>query len=527
MVRILFTFPLVFILAACQATPMTTPAISLTEILHPSETPFPTSTATQAPTRTLVPTSTISPDVLEREASPLCENAFSALFEMTAMTAPFAVMKKITYDDVPAWEFSHQLPHLGNLSASEVQTVLCISESRTQTGTYTDGSAAFLLSWDVRAISWPEGKVIGRNSFTGALPPKTKILGSGAAEGTFPYKKFATWVFDQVDHPDFLYFNAAITTTVISPDGNIAAFGTSIASQIVDTAYQAKIFLFDPSDPQIISTLEGHQGMVTALAFSPDGKTLASSGFDLFVRFWDVATHGLIGQVSIADTPNSLMFSPDGTKLAVVSNLEVAFIDPLSMQITQPIQQAGGDSLAYSSDGSHVYINSQGSIKIIDPDASMVMLTFPEPFALVPTMSVSAEGSIISVTYESPETVDGFALSPDGAQIITYTVDRSVDSVGDVENIRLAAWDSKTGKYLSEIKFSGAFIRTIKFSPDGNLLAIGNDNEIWLWDTSNWQVEQKLAGHIGDIVDLIFTPDGRKIISAGSDGTLRVWSLEA
>jgi WD40 repeat protein len=420
---------------------------------------------------------------------------------------------------------------MGSLSARDVQTLFCISETRTQTGTYTDGSPAYQLFWDVRAVSWPGGKVIGRKSFTGSLPPKTKVFASGSAEGLSPYKEFAAWIFNEVDHPDFLYFNDAITSLAVSPEGNIVAFGTAIADQIVDKDYQAKIFLFNPSDLQtdlgtssFLDVLEGHQGMVTSLSFSPDGNILASSGYDLFIKFWDVSTGRLLGQTNTADTPNSLTFSPDGSKLAVASNLEMIIIDPISRQVSGSIQEAGGDRLAFSPDGSHVYVHP-GSIKIIDPTANRVTLSFPDPFALLPTMSVSEDGST-NVTYESPESVDGFALSPDGSQIVTYTMDRAIDIDSGEENVRLATWDAKTGKYMSEVRFSGDLIQAIKYSPDGGLLAIGNRNEIWIWDTAIWQVKEKHSGHRGEIVDLAFTPGGTKLLSASRDGTIRVWSLE-
>jgi WD40 repeat protein len=524
MAQVPFLFFLALTIVACQTAPTTLPAIPSTETLPPNEPSVLATTVTRAPTSTLLPTTTVFPEILKEEASPLCEKSFSALFVPGPLNAPFAVMRKMTYADAPAWEFSHQLPHMSNLAADDVQTVFCISESRTQTGTYADGSPAYQLLWDVRAISFPDGRVTGRNSFAGSLPPETKELGAG--EELFPYREFAAWVFDKVDHPNFLYFKDAFTTIVLSPDGKIGVFGTSIANQIVEKDYQAKIFLFNLSDLEIISALEGHQGTVTSLAFSPDGKILASSGFDLFVKFWDVGTRRLIGQISIADTPNFLMFSPDGRKLAVASNLEVTLIDPFSMKIEQPIQAAGGDRLAFSPDNSYVYVKSSGTIKIIDLNANIVTLTFPDPFTLVPTVEVAADGSIIGVTYETPEAVDGFVISPDGAQIITYTIDRSLDGATSAKNVRLATWDSKTGKYQSEIKFSGDQIQAMEFSPDGTLLAIGNNDQVWLWDTASWQLKEKLTGHIGFIADLTFTADGTKILSAGSDGTIRAWDLE-
>jgi WD40 repeat protein len=526
--RVGFMVFLACVLLACQPAPETH-TIPPTETLPPRETPLLTETSIPAP----IATQTVSPAELKRRAAPICENAFSALVETGPLTPPFAVMKKETYADAPSWVLSQQLPHLGSLSAAEVQTLFCISESRTQTGTYTDGSAAYQFFWEIRVISWPGGKVIGRNSFTGSRPLKTKEFASGSTERSFPYREFASWIFTQIDHPDFLYFKDAITSLAVTPDGTLAGFGTAIADQIVDRDYQAKIYLINPSNTQtdlgtsaFLDVLDGHQGMVTSLAFSPDGKILASSGYDRFIKFWDVGRGALLGQVSIADTPNALTFSADGTKLAVASNLEVTIVDPVSQQIIASVQEAGGDSLAFSPDGSHVYANSPGSIKIIDPTASRVTLTFPDPFVLVPTVSLAPDGSVAGVTYETPETVEGFALSPDGSQIITYTMDRSVEVDSGAENVRLATWDAKTGKYVSEVKFSGDLIQTIRFSPNGNLLAMGNRSEIWIWDTTNWQVKKKLVGHAGEIVDAAFASQGTTLLSASRDGTIRVWSLK-
>jgi WD40 repeat protein len=374
--------------------------------------------------------------------------------------------------------------------------------------------------------------VIGKQSFAGSLPPKTKDAGSGASAGSYPDSEFADWVFRQINHPDFLYFDNAITSLAISPDGEIAAFGSALADQLVNRDFQARIYLFHPDALQtdlgtsaFLNVLEGHQGMVTSLAFSPDGTTLASSGYDLFIKFWDVTRGSLLGQVSIADTPNYLAFSDDGMRLAVASNLEVTIVDTVSRQVIASVPGAGGDSLAFSPDGSHVYVNALGSIKVVDTTANRVTLKFPDPFTLVPTISVSPDGTVLGVTYETPETVEGFALSPDGSQIITHTMDRSVEVDAGKENIRLATWDAKTGKYVGEVKFSGDRISVMRFSPDGELLAMGNGSQVWIWDTATWQVTAKREGHIDDIVDLAFTPEGGNLLSASRDGTVRVWSL--
>src|SRR5688572_12555896 len=179
--RVFFLFLLSLVLAACQPTPLPVSPTEPVATIQLSETPLPTPTVTQTIIPTPLPSATTSPAELIRRADPICENSFSALVESGPLTPPFAVMKKTTYADSPAWDLAHQLPHLGSVADNEVQTLFCISESRSQAGTYTDGSAAYQLFWDVRVVSWPGGKVIGRNSFTGSPPPQTMAVASGAA----------------------------------------------------------------------------------------------------------------------------------------------------------------------------------------------------------------------------------------------------------------------------------------------------------------------------------------------------------
>jgi WD40 repeat protein len=530
MTRVFFSFLIILTCSACQPAPASSP----TETLQVSATPLPTATATLAPTVApiTVSTPTISPAELKRRAGPICDNAFSASVERGPLTPPFAILKKEMYADAPDWEVSSQVPHLSNLDAREVKVLFCVSETRTQTGTYTDGSAAYQLFWEVRSVSWPGGKVIGRKSFTGAPPLKSKVFSSGAGEGLSPYKEFAAWIFTQVDHPNFLYFKDAVTSLAISPDGRVAAFGSAVANQIVDKDYQAQIYLFNPSDVQTdlgttayLDVLDGHQGMVTALEFSPDNKLLVSSGYDLFIKFWDVTTGNLLGQVSIADTPNALAFSSDGSKLAVASNLEIVFIDVLSMQIEQSVPQASGTHLAFSPDGNHLFAATPFRITVIDTAAGTVALKFPDASTLVPTVTVSEEGSV-TATYETPDQVDSFVLSPDGSEIITYTLERSINSDQGVETVRLATWDAKSGKYLSEIKYAGDSIGAMKLSADGSFLAVAGNRAILLWDTSNWQIVNYFSDHADLIEDLVFTPDGSRLLSASRDGTIRVWPLQ-
>jgi hypothetical protein len=186
---------------------------------------------------------------------------------------------------------------------------------------------------------------------------------------------------------------------------------------------------------------------------------------------------------------------------------------------------SSGDHLAFSPDGNLVYISTPFHISVIDSIAGTVILEFPDPSALVPTLTVAEDGSILGVSYETPNKIDNFALSPDGTQIITYSVDQAIDPGSGAENVRLAFWNAGTGKYISEIKFSTGSVEVMKLAPNGNLLGIATGKEIWVWDTASWQLVKRLSGHVDLMEDLAITPDGTKILSASRDGTIRVWSL--
>lgn len=259
-------------------------------------------------------------------------------------------------------------------------------------------------------------------------------------------------------------------------------------------------FLHTRGGYRLSETLTGHEGEVTSVAFSSDGRLLASGGVDRTVKIWEVSTRKL--QRTLTGHKNyvvAVAFSPDGDLLASGSTDNTIKIwDVSSGSLLQTLDgDALGNSVlcvAFSPDGRLLAAGRWGKV---------VELWDRATWSLKQTLT----------GHEAP--VATVAFSPDRRLLASGSEDKT---------IRL--WDAASGALVKTLTGHEDRVLSVAFSPDGRVLASGSaDSTIRLWDVDSGTERLSLRGHAGWVRSVAFSTDGRWLASGGHDMTVRIWDL--
>jgi WD40 repeat protein/tRNA A-37 threonylcarbamoyl transferase component Bud32 len=339
-------------------------------------------------------------------------------------------------------------------------TMRLFDAEKMQLGTWTKHEAGFK----------PGQTILGIDA--ARFSPDGKRLAGGAKD------RVLLWNLDKDDEPIILKGHAF----AFSRDGKRLATGST----------DSTVRLLDLDKGQELHLLKGHTSGVSAVAFSPDGKQLASAG-DNTLRLWDTDK----GQ-------EPLVFNPFG---------------------------AGALGLALSRDGKRLATGSpvawksgaikrpENSVQMWDVDKGQL---WDEDKGQKPLVLSGHSSSVWSVAI-SP---DGkwLASSSDDGEILLWDPEKGPASLRKPKGKGLPL---KQGQVPLVLKGHTKPVRSLAFSPDSKRLASGSsDGTVRLWNLDKGMEPLVLKGHNGWVITVAFSPDGKRLAIAAADHTARIWDLD-
>ncbi len=373
-----------------------------------------------------------------------------------------------------------------------------------------------------------------------AFSPDGKTLAS-AARGAEPIRLWDTAAWEvrfRLQGPKAINW---VSRVAFSPDGK-----TLVAAHM-----DGMVFLWNPATGERLPSADEHEFMIGGIDLSPDGRTLATASPDeRKVCLWDFTAGRRIRTLSANRTVLSPAFSPDGARVSTVLMYGPPTVWETATGRELPALPIPADARTMTLNGTvTAVVGPDESLRLLETANGKELHTFKNVGKQFPTVyKLSPDGKTLA-TWTFPEWTGrqdekGRRIYKDAPTVHLWDVATGQETrrIGDKETKgvafspdgRTAAltepgqvqfWDVGSGQQLRDL--SQADIGNCRFSPDGRMLATFSSTQsgVHIWELATGRERFHLAGHTEGTSCVLFTPDGRKLITGGMDSTVLVWNL--
>ena len=281
-----------------------------------------------------------------------------------------------------------------------------------------------------------------------------------------------------------------------------------------------------------------HSSAIRALAWSPDGDTLASAGEDQQVHIWQAATgKPVFTYQNHTRTVNALAWSPDSQRLASAGNdhsVQIWEANSGKSLLHYQEHRHWVQTLSWSSDGRLIASgDAANQVQLWDAcsgqqqrmyqghKGSVLALAFSPDARLIASADEGGEVHIweeasgkLLITYTGHQKpVSSLAWSPNGKRLVSGSWDRT-----------LHVWEATSGKQITTCTIHQRMVNAVAWSPTSDLIASASkDQTVQVWDASTCHALLTYRGHTANINALHWSPDGSYLASTGDDTTVHVW----